>query len=88
MVCFVQEILKRRNESSRPAMNVEIELPEELLQALECDPELAEAFGKLTPGRKRSYFINLTSTRNPATRVARIAKFREKIFAGKGAMER
>jgi len=65
----------------------EIELPLELLQAFENDTELAEAFQSLTPGRKRSYAINLNSAKQSKTRVARIAKFREKILAGKGALE-
>jgi len=66
----------------------ELELPVELSEALEVDAELAEAFHKLTPGRKKSYVINLNSAKKAETRVARIAKFRDKIVAGKGAMER
>lgn len=71
-----------------PAERREIELPDELVDALDCDAELAEAFYSLTPGRQRSYAINLSSAKSPATRTARIAKFRDKIIAGKGANER
>jgi uncharacterized protein YdeI (YjbR/CyaY-like superfamily) len=66
----------------------EIELPDELVDALDSDPELAEAFRSLTPGRQKSYVINLRSTKKPETRMSRIAKFRPNIVAGKGAMER
>jgi uncharacterized protein YdeI (YjbR/CyaY-like superfamily) len=66
----------------------EIELPEELIEALDADPELAEAFHALTPGRQRSYVINLNGAKASATRQARIAKFRSHILAGKGATER
>ncbi len=66
----------------------EEETPDELLEALGADPDLAEAFARLTPGRRRSYFINLNAAKAPATRIARIAKFRSNILAGKGAMER
>jgi uncharacterized protein YdeI (YjbR/CyaY-like superfamily) len=66
----------------------ELDLPDELVAAMDDDPELAEAFHALTPGRQRSYAINLNSAKAPATRVARIAKFRPKILAGKGATER
>ncbi|MGD2131600.1 MAG: YdeI/OmpD-associated family protein [Maricaulaceae bacterium] len=66
----------------------EIELPEELTNALDADPELAEAFAKLTPGRQKSYAINLNAAKKSETRVSRIGKFRDKILAGKGAMER
>lgn len=65
-----------------------VELPEELVNALDADPELAEAFHALTPGRQKSYVINLNSAKQAATRISRIAKFRDKILSGKGATER
>lgn len=66
----------------------EIELPDELVEALDADPELAEGFHALTPGRQRSYVINLNTAKKPETRVSRIAGFRGRILAGKGATER
>jgi uncharacterized protein YdeI (YjbR/CyaY-like superfamily) len=66
----------------------ELELPPELVEALESDPELEEAFGGLTPGRQRSYVINLNSAKKAETRVSRILAFRGRILAGKGALER
>ncbi|RNF33512.1 YdeI/OmpD-associated family protein [Paracoccus methylarcula] len=63
------------------------DLPEELVEALDDDPELAEAFHALTPGRQRSYVINLNGTKRPETRRNRIAKFHDRILAGKGANE-
>lgn len=71
-----------------PKIESEIELQEELVDALDADPELSEAFRSLTPGRQRSYVIALSSTDNPETRFRRIAKFRDKIIEGKGAQER
>lgn len=64
------------------------ELPDELIEALNADPELAEAFHALTRGRQKSYAINLNAAKKPETRVARIAKFRDHILSGKGALER
>ena len=66
----------------------EIDMPDELVDVLESDPELAEAFHALTPGRQNSYAFNLNSAKKPETRFARIEKFRGKILAGKGALER
>lgn len=66
----------------------EVALPDELVAALDRDPELAEAFHALTPGRQRSYVVNLNGARAAATRAARIARFRLRILAGKGANER
>jgi uncharacterized protein YdeI (YjbR/CyaY-like superfamily) len=71
-----------------PKQPTQLDLPDELTEALDADPELAEAFHALTPGRQKSYVLHLTSTQTPATRIARIAKARPKILAGKGATER
>jgi uncharacterized protein YdeI (YjbR/CyaY-like superfamily) len=71
-----------------PKAEREVDMPDELTEALDADPELAEAFHALTPGRQKSYMFNLNQTKQSATRVARIEKFRGKIIAGKGAMER
>lgn len=62
--------------------------PDELIEALDADPELAEAFHALTPGRQKSYVILLNGAKKPETRFARIEKARDKILAGKGAMDR
>lgn len=66
----------------------EPDLPDELVDALDSDPELAEAFRNLTPGRQKSYVIHLASAQKPETRIARILKFRPHILSGKGATER
>ncbi len=71
-----------------PKASREIDMPDELAEALDADPEMAEAFQALTPGRQKSYMFNLNQAKQSATRIARIEKFREKIIAGKGAMER
>lgn len=71
-----------------PKEEAELELPDELVEALDADPELAEAFQGLTPGRQKSYVIHLASAKKSETRVRRIEKARDKILAGKGAMER
>jgi uncharacterized protein YdeI (YjbR/CyaY-like superfamily) len=63
-------------------------MPDELIEALDADPELSEAFHSLTPGRQKSYMFNLNQAKQSATRIARIEKFRDKIIAGKGALER
>ena len=64
------------------------DLPDELTDALDGDPELAEAFHRLTPGRQKSYVLNLNDAKSPSTRLSRIEKFRGKILAGKGALDR
>ena len=70
-----------------PKVEREVELPDELVDAMDADPELAEAFHNLTPGRQKSYIFNINSAKKSETRVSRIIKFRPKILAGKGANE-
>lgn len=67
---------------------IEDDVPEELVEALEADQELAEAFHRLTPGRQRSYYINLNSAKKAETRIFRIERFRDWILSGKGVLER
>lgn len=71
-----------------PKVERELDLPDELVEALEADAELAQAFALLTPGRQRSYVYALNSAKTSATKVARIIKYRDKILAGKGALDR
>jgi uncharacterized protein YdeI (YjbR/CyaY-like superfamily) len=71
-----------------PKTTRDVDVPDELIDALEADPELSEAFFALTPGRQKSYAFNLNQAKTSATRIARITKFKARILAGKGAMER
>ena len=86
---YLKEAMRYAEEGIKPPKEQsEIELPGELVETLESDPELADAFHRLTPGRQKSYVINLNSAKKSETRISRIAKYRDKILAGKGAMER
>lgn len=86
---FIRQLMDHARAGTRPPKSQrEIEIPEELTEALDADPELAEAFAALTPGRQKSYLLNLKGAKQSATRTARIEKFRPHILAGKGAQER
>jgi uncharacterized protein YdeI (YjbR/CyaY-like superfamily) len=86
---YLEEAMDYAAKGVRPPKDdSEPDLPDALAEALDTDPELAVAFQNLTPGRRRSYVININSATQSETRVRRIAKFRSKIIAGKGAMER
>lgn len=71
-----------------PSDPQERDLPDELVAALDADPELAEAFHALTPGRRNSYVVHLNGAKTSSTKSARIAKLRDRIMAGKGVNER
>ncbi len=59
-------------------------VPEELQRRLVADPDLARAFGALTPGRQRGYVLHFTAPKQARTREARVEKCLPRILAGKG----
>lgn len=86
---FLEVAKTQAAEGKRPKRKpASFTLPDELVAALADDSALAKAFNKLTPGRQRSYVLNLESAKQVSTRLARIEKFRPKIMASKGATER
>jgi uncharacterized protein YdeI (YjbR/CyaY-like superfamily) len=86
---YLKESMGYAEARLKPAREPQdLDLPDELVDALDADPALAEAFHGLTPGRQKSYVILLASAKTSATRSARILKARAKILAGKGAQER
>jgi uncharacterized protein YdeI (YjbR/CyaY-like superfamily) len=89
ILSYLKEAMAYADAGIKPPRDQsDIELPDEFVEALGSDRELAEAFHKLTPGRQKSYVVNIGSAKTAETRKARIVKFRGKILAGKGAMER
>ena len=86
---YLKQLMDHAEAGTKP-LKIErsIDMPDELTEALDSDPELAEAFHALTPGRQKSYMFSLNQAKQSATRTARIEKFRDKIIAGKGAQER
>lgn len=85
---FLQEAIQveqsgKKSETAPPSQV----LPEELLQKFGELPGLETAFFKLTPGRQRGYLIHFSGAKQSPTRLSRIEKCVQKIFAGKGMMD-
>lgn len=86
---YLKEAMGYAEAGLKPAKEERaLDMPGDLVEALKADADLATAFAALTPGRRRSYVIALASAKTRATRLSRIAGFRPKILAGKGATER
>lgn len=87
---FVHDALavERAGRKVEPPDPDDLELPEELEERLEGDPELAEAFQALTPGRQRGYVLHFSGAKQSRTRAARIERAVERILAGKGLHDR
>ena len=87
---YIREAIELELSGKKPQSNNNdlMDLPDELLQEFEKNPELKAAFSALTPGRQRGYLIHFTSARQSKTRTSRIEKCTPKILAGKGWNER
>lgn len=82
---YIQEAIDveksgKKLETPKPTMDI----PDELTQVFEEEPEFKNAFYKLTPGRQRSYIIHFSQAKQSATRLARIHKNKDLIFKGIG----
>lgn len=89
ILIYLAEAKSHAEAGKRPPKDDrELELPDELVEALDADPEMAEAFHALTRGRQKSYVINLSSAKKSETRANRIKTYRDRIIEGKGATER
>jgi uncharacterized protein YdeI (YjbR/CyaY-like superfamily) len=62
----------------------DFEMPAELLTRLDDDPELAEAFRALTPGRQKGYLLHFAGAKQQTTRAARVEKHAPRILRGLG----
>lgn len=62
----------------------EFTVPSELQSKFDEMPELKTAFEALTPGRQRGYLFYFAQPKQSKTRDARIEKYLQQIFAGKG----
>lgn len=90
----IRRLIERAIRAEKDGLEVDfgekhdLDYPDELRQALDEDPELAEAFEALTPGRRRGYVLHIEDAKQPETRTRRIGNARPKILAGKGMSER
>lgn len=66
----------------------EPELPVEMEDAFADDPDLETAFYALTPGRRRSWILHISSAKQSVTRSSRMQAAAPSIRRGKGHMER
>jgi uncharacterized protein YdeI (YjbR/CyaY-like superfamily) len=64
--------------------NTELELVDELQNALDKNPDLKVAFHALTPGRQRAYILYFSAPKQSKTRETRIEKYTPRILDGKG----
>ncbi len=90
IVSFISQAieLERAGATVERARPEQENWPEELEEVMQRVPNLREAFLALTPGRQRGYLIYFSSAKNASTRIARIEKYIDTIFKGKGWNDR
>jgi uncharacterized protein YdeI (YjbR/CyaY-like superfamily) len=81
---YVREAIDVEEAGLKVPSARELDLPEELIDRLDEDPDFKAAFDALTPGRQRGYLLFFCDAKQSKTRVARIEKCRHKILDGKG----
>jgi uncharacterized protein YdeI (YjbR/CyaY-like superfamily) len=82
---YIEEAITIEDSGMKVQLNNNPEpVPVELEQVFAKDPNLKEAFYKLTPGRQRGYIIHFSQPKQTQTRIARIEKYRKQILNAKG----
>lgn len=85
---YVDDAIDVEEQGLEVGPTPEPEWVEELQVRLDEDPAFREAFESLTPGRQRGYNLYFSDAKKPETRHARVAKYEDKILAGKGIHDR
>ena len=83
---YIREAIAVEKSGATVAMRSveQFDVPEEFQKRLRDDPELAEAFRALTPGRQKGYLLHFAGAKQSATRAARVAKHAPRILNGRG----
>jgi len=83
---YIQEAIAVERSGAKVQMKgvADFEMATEFLTRLDDDPELAEAFRALTPGRQKGYLLHFAGAKQAATRAARVEKHAPRILRGLG----
>jgi uncharacterized protein YdeI (YjbR/CyaY-like superfamily) len=83
---YIKEAIAVERSGAKVTMKTvaQFEVPEEFQKRLEEDPELAEAFRSLTPGRQKGYLLHFAGAKQSATRATRVEKHAPRILKGLG----
>jgi uncharacterized protein YdeI (YjbR/CyaY-like superfamily) len=83
---YIKEAIAAEKSGAKVKMKsaAQFDVPEEFLTRMESDPELAEAFHALTPGRQKGYLLHFAGAKQSSTRAARVEKQAPRIKKGLG----
>jgi len=86
---YIKEAIAVEKSGAKVAMKsvAQFDVPEEFQKRMDDDPQLAEAFHALTPGRQKGYLLHFAGAKQSATRSARIEKNAPRILRGLGLLD-
>lgn len=85
---YVATAIAVEDSGVKPPPAPPLELVDVLQARVDTDPAFAAAFGSLSPSCQREYNMHFADARQLATREARLAKYAERILAGKRMRDR
>lgn len=88
VTAYVEEAIALEDAGTEVPPRPEEELAPELAERLADDPELAESFDELTPGRQREYNLHVSGAKQSSTRERRVDRIVPRILDGKGLRDR
>jgi uncharacterized protein YdeI (YjbR/CyaY-like superfamily) len=79
---YLREAIEVEKSGAKVAMKTaaQFDVPQEFQERLDDDPQLAEAFRALTPGRQKGYLLHFAGAKQSATRTARVEKHVPRIL--------
>lgn len=83
---YISEAIAVEKSGAQVVMKTaaQFDAPPEFQERLDHDPELAEAFHALTPGRQKGYLLHFSGAKQSVTRAARVDKHVLRILKGLG----
>lgn len=87
--CYLHEAIELEQSGKKVELRKpsDYTIPEELQTLLNGNVALKAAFNALTPGRRKSYVLHISSAKQAKTRLARAAKCVPLIHSGRGFNE-
>jgi uncharacterized protein YdeI (YjbR/CyaY-like superfamily) len=86
IAAYIKEAIAVEKSGAKVAKRpvTQLDVTEEFQKRMDDDPELAEAFHALTPGRQKGYLLHFAGAKQSSTRTARVAKHAPRILKGLG----
>jgi uncharacterized protein YdeI (YjbR/CyaY-like superfamily) len=84
VTAYVEQAIAVEEAATELPPRPDEELAPEFAERLAENPELAEAFNELTPGRQREYNLHVSGAKQSSTRQRRIDTIVPRILEGKG----